>query len=100
MTKEHFRYLVDIKDFEGYQGSKGLQVTIESDYELSESELANKGMNLMVKEYDKLAHEFDDKNAYSKLMNVSGLGNFREIENTVVSIQREILFECTSEEIE
>ena len=100
MTKEHFRYLVDIKDFEGYQGSKGLKVTIESDYELSENELGNKAMSLMVKEYDKLAHEFGDKNAYSKLMNVSGLGNFHEVENSVVAIEREILYECTSEEIE
>lgn len=98
MAKEHFRYLVDIKDFEGYQGSKGLRITVESDYELSENELSNKAMRLMVKEYDKLAHEFNDKNAQAKLMNVNGLVNFKEIENEVVSIEREIVFECTSQE--
>ena len=36
MSKDTYRYLVDIKDFEGTYGKTGLQVTIDSEFELTE----------------------------------------------------------------
>jgi len=96
MAKETYRYVVDVKDFQGSAGA-GLNLTINSDFELTDSELSNKVMSLMVAEYDRLAHEMHDENASKALMNLSGVKDLAQIESNVVAIEHEVRYECNSE---
>lgn len=99
MSKDTYRYLVDIKDFEGTDGKTGLQVTIDSEFELTERELGSKAMKVMIEAYDKQAHQLDDKNAFQKLMNLQGLKDFRLLDSNVIAIQHEVVYECYSSEL-
>lgn len=100
MTRESYVYKVNVRDFVGQNDVKGLEVDIKSDFELDEQDLGRKVMSVVVKEYDKLAHEFNDKTAYDKLMNIKGMKEFRKIDSSVASIEHEIVYECQSDELD
>jgi len=99
MSKDTYRYVVHIKDFEQYGGETGLEVTFDSEFELDENELGNKAMKFMIEEYDRQAHELNDKNAFKKLMNVQGLKDFKQLDDNVIAIQHEVVYECYSNEL-
>lgn len=100
MAKEQFQYKVYVKNFSGLNNEKGLEVAFNSDFELDEREIGNKVMSEVVKQYNSLAHEYNDKSAYDKLMNTKGVKAVKELERNVVAIQHEVVVECETDEFE